>query len=202
MSIATAGICRYPKAHTYTIYKAGWAAANSILDHDVARSKRTYCYGADAAVPFGFGLSLTDWKLRFESGIPPPLITLDTANSVVVNVSLTVTNSGSISGDSVIQAYFLPTAVPGLTLFPQKSLFDFSRVSDVPAGGSASVVFSVSADSLLLATAAGDLVREPGSYTLEFHDGTGMQVPLRARLSVAGTRAVAVTFPTVADDGQ
>jgi hypothetical protein len=40
----------------YTVYPAEWAAKNSMLDHDVTHS-RTYRYGADAIVPFGFGLS-------------------------------------------------------------------------------------------------------------------------------------------------
>ena len=44
----------------FTVYKAEWAEKNSIFEHDVAASGRTYRYGAskDALVPFGFGSTL------------------------------------------------------------------------------------------------------------------------------------------------
>ena len=74
-------------------------------------------------------------------------------------------------------------------------MFDFVRVSDLQPGDKTTVSFSVSADSLLLATESGDLVREPGEYALSFEDGAGGE--LRVPLTVAGARKVVEPFPAV-----
>ena len=39
----------------YSVLPANWTDSNSILDHDVAASHRTYRYGTEAVLPFGFG---------------------------------------------------------------------------------------------------------------------------------------------------
>ena len=59
----------------YTVYKSSWASQHSMLDHDVTHG-RTYRYGADAVVPFGWGQSLTNFTLDFEGGQPDTLTEL------------------------------------------------------------------------------------------------------------------------------
>jgi hypothetical protein len=48
-------------------------------------------------------------------------------------------------------------------------------------------------DSLLLATEEGDRVREPGSFTLSFEDGSGEV--LTTKLEIIGARVVVEPFP-------
>ena len=79
-----------------------------MLEHDVAKSKRTYRYGAPAVVPFGAGLSLTEFALSFaaERGAAPPppcVIRLGAAPSAASGCTFTVsvTNKGSLVGDEV-----------------------------------------------------------------------------------------------------
>ena len=93
----------------------------------------------------------------------------------------------------MVQAYFVPTSVPGLKQFPQRALFGFQRLADVQPGQTATATFTVGADSILLATQEGDLVREPGSFTLSFEDGAGSV--LTAKLEIGGARVVVEPFP-------
>ena len=140
------------------------------------------------------GLSLTSFELSF-AGAAPQHSSLHTASDTSLNISVQVANTGKRVGDEVIQAYFLPSNLPGLKLHPRKAMFDFVRVSDLQPGAKTTVSFSVSADSLLLATESGDLVREPGEYALSIEDGAGGE--LRVPLTVAGERKVVEPFPAV-----
>jgi hypothetical protein len=90
------------------------------------------------------------------------------------NVTVSVKNTGAHAGDEVIMAYF--TAGPGVIPAGEpagqirKQMFDFTRLH-VDSGETEKVVFSVTADSVNLHTASGEVVRWPGQYTLEFTNG-------------------------------
>jgi beta-glucosidase-like glycosyl hydrolase len=179
----------------YTIYPASWAESNDILDHDVTH-QRTYRYGAKAVLPFGHGLSLTKFSLAFageaEAGGVRRWLSTASENAEH-NFTIAVRNTGDLQGDEVVQAYFIPTSVPGLKQHPQKALFGFQRLTDVQPGKTATATFTVRPDSLLLATEEGDRVREPGSFTLSFEDGSGEV--LTAKLEISGVRVVVEPFP-------
>ena len=64
------------------------------------------------------------------------------------------------------------TANEGAPYLGILSLAGFQRLADIQAGQTATATFSVGVDSILLATQEGDLVREPGSFTLSFEDGS------------------------------
>jgi beta-D-xylosidase 4 len=208
----------------YTVYEAGWAAKNPMLDHDVTH-QRTYRYGAEAVVPFGWGISLSKFELAFGTGsankmrankmsankmsvnkmrankmsankmsVNDGAVRLHTQSRDVKEFVIDVTNTGNLAGDEVVMAYFLPVKV-ALEMHPVKAMFDFVRVSDLAAGASTRVIFSVGADSILLATAAGDIVRAPGNYTLAFENGAG-QV-LHAKFELVGEQVVVEPFPQV-----
>lgn len=171
----------------YTVYTHDWTKSNSMLDHDVTH-KRTYRYGADAVIPFGFGLSLTKFTLQLQAS-PGDQIDIRESKTYTVVVS----NKGPLDGDEVVMAYFHPIKV-GLPQHPVKSLFDFKRVT-VAAGHQTTVSFVVTQDTIILATADGDLVRAPGDYKLTFENGVG-QV-LNAELQLTGNQVVVDPFPTV-----
>lgn len=84
----------------YTVYKADWTEHNSMLDHDVTH-QRTYRYGADAVVPFGYGLSLTRFRLSFQGHAKRSMIGSCTYN-------IRIQNLGQLTGDEVIMAFFHP----------------------------------------------------------------------------------------------
>ena len=193
----------------YTVYRAGWAANNSMLEMEVATSRRTYRYGADALVRFGTGLSLSSFGLGFaknsEGGgagavgagdagaAAAAAATLRTdGSSADLVVALTVTNRGPLAGDAVVMAYFHPLDVP-LPLHPVVSLFNFTRLSDIAVGAAASASFAINTRALLLATADGDLVSAPGAYKLTFEDGAGAVVTVPLQLT--GEQVTVEPFP-------
>lgn len=86
--------------------------------------QRTYRYGAKAVLPFGHGLSLTQFSLAFVSeDAGGGVRRLSTGGTIRHNFTIAVKNTGDLGGDEVLQAYFVPTKVPGLKQFPQKALF-------------------------------------------------------------------------------
>lgn len=100
--------------------------------------------------PFGFGLSYTS----FAYGVP-----VLTGNKL----SVTVTNTGKVAGDEIVQFYVRPENAS--VVQPVKALKGFSRVSLSP-GESKIVEFTATND--LIAYYGIDMKRsaEPGAYTL------------------------------------
>mmetsp|Transcript_75724 Transcript_75724/g.177717 ORF Transcript_75724/g.177717 Transcript_75724/m.177717 type:complete len:197 (-) Transcript_75724:74-664(-) len=182
----------------YTLYPASWAPTHSMLDHNIAHSHATHRYGANriAIRPFGFGLSLTRFSLDVElADSPVTSYTLSTDASDTLNISVTATNVGNITGDVVVIAYAIPTNVPTLALRPVQSLFDFTRLYSVVPGGKATASFVVSARSLNLVTPDGDVVGEPGRYTISLQDGS--YETRNVAVELVGPRHVFDKFPTV-----
>ena len=70
-----------------------------------------------------------------------------------------------------------------------KQLYGFERVS-LAAGESTTVYFSVGADTLVLASPAGDTVAHPGRYGLSFTNG--VDETLVGNITLTGSQAVLV----------
>ena len=80
-----------------------------------------------------------------------------------------------------------------LPLMPRKSLFDFQRLSDIRPGATVEVTFTLTEETILLATADGDLVKAPGDYLLTFEDGSGEH--LKTELRIPGRQRIVEPFP-------
>ena len=159
-------------------------------------------------VPFGAGLSLTEFKLAFSSdggAGDADIATAVNANptnaklatdgtSGNLTYTITVENVGAVTGDAVVMAYVVPFNV-GLKQYPLKSLFDFGRLDDISPAARSTVSFTVNREALLLVSQTGDKVSTPGEYTLSFEDGAG-QV-LTAAVTITGKEVVVEAFPTV-----
>ena len=180
----------------YTTYHADWAASNPMTEMEVAKSRRTYRYGANALVGFGTGLSLSSFSLAFASataGAAATMTLCTDGSSPDLELELVATNHGPLTGDTVVMAYFHPLSV-ALPLHPVKSLFNFTRLSDMAVGTTAVARFAVNTRSLLLATADGDLVSAPGTYALTFELGSG--TIMTSNLQLTGKQVIVEPFPT------
>ncbi len=181
----------------YTLYTHDYISKISMeeMDFSTAPGRSYRFYTGVPVLPFGYGLSYTTFKLSSNDtdldGNDFTAAEFGVADRTWSReYAVTVTNVGDVHGDEVVQAYFHPPAAPssgGLPLI--KQLYGFERVS-LAAGESTTVYFSVGANTLVLASPAGDTVAHPGRYGLSFTNG--VDETLVGNITLAGTEPVLV----------
>ncbi len=144
--------------------------------------------------PFGFGLSYTSFALG-DLSISPA----SARAGGVIDVSLTVTNTGKRAGNEVVQLYTHQYAA-GITR-PLKELKGFKRVH-LEAGQRKTVTFHLPVNLLAYLNAADELVVSPGE--VEIMVGTSAaDLPLRGGFTIAGpVRPVQRVFTTPVTVGE
>ena len=124
---------------------------------------RTYRYfSGEPLYPFGYGLSYTHFTYR---GLEVPTQPVNAGDPV--NAAATVTNSGQLAGDEVLQLYLQFPDVKGA---PLKALRGFQRVHLEP-GASQTVRFALKNRDLLMVTDLGVPIIAGGKYTITIGDG-------------------------------
>ncbi len=124
---------------------------------------RTYRYfEGEPLWPFGYGLSYTTFRY---SDLTLPSATINAADPL--DASVTVTNSGKLAGDEVVQLYLKFPDVPGA---PIRALRGFQRVHLEP-GASQKVEFHLSPRDLSMVTDLGDIIVAEGKYTVSVGGG-------------------------------
>jgi beta-glucosidase len=124
---------------------------------------RTYRYFTGTPLwPFGFGLSYTSFSYD----------RLDLPNGPVragrpVRASVTVTNSGKLAGDEVVQLYL---TFPDAAGAPIRALRGFRRIHLAP-GASETVRFDLAARDLSMVTPRGEIVVPAGRYAVSIGGG-------------------------------
>jgi beta-glucosidase len=137
---------------------------------DYSMKGRTYRYFyGEPLWPFGYGLSYT----TFEYGdLRLPEAPINAGDPL--NASVTVTNTGKVAGDEVVQLYLKFPQVPGA---PIRALRGFQRIH-LAAGAKQSVELHLSPRDLSMVTEAGDIIVAQGKYTVSIGGGQpGIGVP-------------------------
>ncbi|MFC2101974.1 glycoside hydrolase family 3 C-terminal domain-containing protein [Bacteroidota bacterium] len=126
---------------------------------DYSMVGRTYRYmEKEPLFPFGFGLSYTTFRYEnLVSGIR------ESGGVKSLQVSFTVSNTGSIASDEVIQLYLSRRDVPFRA--PLYDLKGFQRICLNP-GETKKVTFNISSDDLLLINEDGESVYLPGNLNI------------------------------------
>ncbi len=125
---------------------------------DYSMANRTYRYfKGEALYPFGFGMSYTNFKY---SDLKLSKKTL--SKNEAVNLEVTVTNTGKMKGDEVVQLYI---SHEGIDYAPLNALKGFKRIT-LNAGASMKVNFSISPDLLKLVNEDGNSVFTPGTVKI------------------------------------
>ena len=132
----------------------------------------------DPLYPFGFGLSYTTFSIKDLS-----LDRTTVSASGKVRASVTVTNTGDVAGDEVVQLY-LHDPVSGISQ-PVRRLRGFERVTLEP-GESQQVVFTLDRSDFGFYDNRGDFVVEPGQ--IEVYAGDSSQATMKASFTVTGRR--------------
>ena len=131
---------------------------------------RTYRYFTGEPLwPFGYGLSYTTFKY---SGLGLPAAAIAAGDPL--DVTATVTNTGKLAGDEVVQVYLKFPEVPGA---PIRALRGFQRIHLAP-GASQKVAFHLERRDLSMVTDGGDIIVAQGKYTLSIGGGQpGTEAP-------------------------
>ncbi len=144
---------------------------------------RTYRYfKGEPLYPFGFGLSYTSFSY---SDIQVPS-TVKAGEDV--KVSITVTNSGKLAGDEVVQLYL--SDIEASTSRPVRQLEGFERVSLNP-GESKKIEFVLNARQLSMINKKSQRVIEPGKFTVAIG---GKQPGFNGRCDASTTQVVSSSF--------
>jgi len=124
---------------------------------------RTYRYFEGTPLfPFGYGLSYTSFSYS-ELKVP----TEPVAAGEPLHAEVTVTNTGKVAGDEVVQLYLKFPAVPGA---PLKALRGFQRVHLEP-GASQEVKFELKPRDMSMVTELGEPIVPEGEFTLSIGGG-------------------------------
>jgi len=130
---------------------------------DYSMKNRTYRYfDGSPLYSFGYGLSYTTFAY---SGLTVPTEPIAGGNPLTATV--TVTNTGKLTGDEVVQLYLKFPDVPGA---PRKALRGLQRVHLEP-GRSKDLTFELNPRALSIVTEAGEPIVAEGDYTLSIGGG-------------------------------
>jgi beta-glucosidase len=130
---------------------------------DYGMANRTYRYFTGKPLyPFGYGLSYTTFKYS-DLSVPVQAV----ASGQPVGADVTVTNTGKVAGDEVVQVYLKFPAVKGA---PLVALRGFQRIH-LEAGASQKVHFDLKDRDLGIVTEDGNPIIAQGDYTISIGGG-------------------------------
>ncbi len=141
--------------------------------NDYSMEGRTYRYMSEEPLyPFGYGLSYTSFEY-----VDLTLSKDRIRNNESIEVKVTVSNTGAVAGDEVVQLYI--TDVEAGFRVPLLTLSEIERVSLDP-GASREVTFSITPEMLKVVNEEGKKVLEKG----EFRISVGGSVPTQRSLDL------------------
>ena len=175
-----------------TIYPQRYVNETNFLSMDMTNRSYKY-YTGEVLYPFGFGLSYTNFTLKWNT--PPPRYTLTGPATQGTAYTVTVTNVGSVAGDEVVLAYTTPKAdtlrasLGAATPIEKKKLFGFERVT-LAAGASTTVTFDLNPSHLAMVDAEGNTGLHTGEFDIVFSRGHGEELAAKAAVKLDTTHAL------------
>eukprot|EP01062_Namystynia_karyoxenos_P033258 TRINITY_DN2446_c0_g1_i1.p1 TRINITY_DN2446_c0_g1~~TRINITY_DN2446_c0_g1_i1.p1 ORF type:complete len:823 (+),score=272.37 TRINITY_DN2446_c0_g1_i1:81-2549(+) len=169
-----------------TMYHSNYTSTVDFLNMSMtAGPGRSYRYYTGVPLyPFGYGISYTNFSLRWSSA---PAAASVTSEKDSVSYTVTVTNTGKVTGDEVVLAYTKPTASSFTTLggapVAQKQLFAFQRVELAP-GESRELHFTASGRDFRMVDADGHVGLHRGDFEVVFSRGHGAELSAPAAVTV------------------
>ena len=136
---------------------------------------RSYKYykGPNVLWPFAWGL--TNFELHWSGGVAPPAVVLGgTAVDRTAAHTVAVENTGNLTGDEVVFAFFVPPPTVPERTAPLRQLYGFQRIADLAPGETRRISFPVDPSRLSLVDEAGTRRVYPGSYQLQFSNGVAV----------------------------
>jgi beta-glucosidase len=151
---------------------------------DYSLKGRTYRYFTGKPLwGFGYGLSYTNFKYS------PVKLSAETIHAGdPITAAVTVTNTGAMGGDEVVEAYLKTPQANG----PTHSLVAFQRLTIAP-GTSRDVILTIDPRSLSSVDDAGNRAILAGKYTLSIGGAQPEEAPVHteAAFTVTGSKPLA-----------
>lgn len=129
-------------------------------NHKLKSGGTPYAFHFGARYPFGYGLSWTKFDYS-PLTLAEPEVAVDDG---IINVSVTVTNSGERKGSEVVQLYVRDKVASMVR--PVQELKAFQRVT-LEAGACARLTFSLPVDMLNFTRRDGERIVEPGEFEIQ-----------------------------------
>ncbi len=130
---------------------------------DYGMANRTYRYFSGKPLyPFGYGLSYTKFSYS-DLSVPAQAVTAGQP----ISADVTITNTGSLAGDEVVQLYLKFPSVKGA---PRIALRGFQRIH-LDSGASQKVHFDLKPRDLGMVTEDGNPMIAQGDYTISIGGG-------------------------------
>lgn len=151
------------------------------MDYDIIQGNRTYRYfDGEPLYPFGYGLSYTTFGY---DGLKLAAPSVTAAEGAKIELTVTVTNTGDVDGEEVVQLY--GRVEQSRVKRPLKQLLAFRRIK-LAAGQSQEVSFSVPLSELAVWDVTQErFVIENAKYTLSV-GASSDNLPLSVELEVSG----------------
>jgi len=150
---------------------------------DYSMKNRTYRYfKGEALYPFGFGLSYTNFTF---TGLH--LSKANIKKNESINAELTVTNTGKVASDNVVELYV--THLSGGENVALYSLKGFKRITLAP-GASQKVKFTITPDMMKLVNEAGESVLNSGKIKVSI----GESLPSERSVELGAGKPVEAIF--------
>jgi beta-glucosidase len=150
---------------------------------DYSMKNRTYRYfKGEALYPFGFGLSYTNFSFTRLH-----LSKENIKKNESINAELTVTNTGKVASDNVVELYV--THLSGGENVPLYSLKGFKRITLAP-GASQKVKFTITPDMMKLVNEAGESVLNSGKIKVSI----GESLPSERSVELGAAKPVEAIF--------
>ena len=155
----------------YTVYNSVSDMAAPTDYNMTTLPGRTYRYYIGKPLfPFGYGLSYTKFEY---SKLSLSSTSIKVCSSL--NVTVSVQNTGQVSGDEVVQVYVEPPKLSGKPFIPNIELVGFERVTIAPSATHVGH-YEVNAYSLSLVDEDGEHYVFPGQYTVVVSGGLESKV--------------------------
>jgi len=150
-----------PSGHLPMTFYASLGQLPRFDDYDISKN-RTYMYlQGDPLFPFGYGLSYTNFTY-----VNPGINATTAADGDTVLLSLDVVNSGTMTGDEVVQVYARRAGSSAYEDRANLQLRGFKRVT-IPVGSFARVSIAIKVSDLKVWDPVSQAwVLEPGNYEI------------------------------------
>ncbi|MBR3368058.1 MAG: glycoside hydrolase family 3 C-terminal domain-containing protein [Lachnospiraceae bacterium] len=130
--------------------------------YETAAEEGLINYEEEVQYPFGYGLSYTTFDEKIEGFA---------ADGENITFDVTVTNTGSVAGKDVVEIYFTPPYENGGIEKASVNLIDFAKTSELAAGASETISFSIPKEDLAsydsgLKVNGGGYILEAGEYKI------------------------------------